>query len=68
VIDTLIKPAPVFGQTFNDAHDARRQHIRWRGEHPRQLGTQEPQALPHGDAALEEKGADLIDDAGALTD
>jgi hypothetical protein len=25
-------------------------------------------ALPHGNAALEEKGADLIDDAGTLTD
>jgi len=67
-IDTLIKPAPVFGQTFNDAHDARRQHVRRRGENARQLGTQEPQALPHGDAALEEKGSDLIDDAGTLTD
>ena len=27
---------------------------------------QEPQALPHGDAAIEEKVADLIDDARAL--
>ena len=29
---------------------------------------QEAQALPHGDAALEQKGPDLVDDGGALTD
>src|SRR5215471_13146001 len=30
--------------------------------------TQEAQALTHGNAALQQEGADLIDDAGALTD
>jgi hypothetical protein len=34
----------------------------------RQLGAQEAQPLPHRDAAFQQKGADLIGDAGALTD
>jgi hypothetical protein len=38
------------------------------GEDAWQLTAQEPQSLPHGDAALQQEGADLIDDAGALTD
>src|SRR6516165_9053058 len=29
---------------------------------------QEPQALPHHNPTLQQEGADLIDDAGALTD
>jgi hypothetical protein len=41
--------------------DARRQDAR-------QLGPQETQSLPHRDAALQQEGADLIDDAGALAD
>ncbi len=68
MIDTLIKPAPVFGHTFNDTHYARRQHIGWRRKNPRQLGAQESQTLPHRNAALQKEGADLIDDAGALAD
>src|SRR5260370_28149712 len=34
----------------------------------RQLGPQRPQALPHGDAPLQQERTDLIDDAGTLTD
>jgi AraC-like DNA-binding protein len=34
----------------------------------RQLGAQETQPLPHRDSALQHEGADLIDDARALTD
>jgi len=34
----------------------------------RQLGPQKVQPLPHRDAAFQQKGADLIDDAGALPD
>src|ERR1700687_6382563 len=34
----------------------------------RQLGPQETQPLPHRDSALQHEGADLIDDARALTD
>src|SRR5258706_1371681 len=34
----------------------------------RQLGAQEPLSLPHRNAALQQEGADLIDDAGALAD
>jgi hypothetical protein len=37
------------------------------GENARQLGPQEPQTLPHGNAALKGKCPDLIDDAGSLT-
>ena len=38
------------------------------GQDGGQLGAQELQALPHRDAALQQEGADLIDDASALTD
>ena len=34
----------------------------------RQLGAQEPLSLSHRYAALQQEGADLIDDAGALAD
>ena len=53
VIDTLIKPAPVFGQTFNDVYHAGRQHIGRCSENARQLSAQEPQALPNGNATLQ---------------
>jgi hypothetical protein len=33
-----------------------------------QLSAQEAQALPHGNATLQQEAADLIDDAGPLTD
>jgi hypothetical protein len=32
------------------------------------IGTQEPQCLPNGNATFQQKGADLVDDAGALAD
>ena len=38
----------------------------WPGS--RQLGAQEPLSLPHRNAALQQEGADLIDNAGALAD
>jgi hypothetical protein len=39
-----------------------------RGENTWQLCSQEALPLPHCDAALQQEGADLIDDAGALAD
>ena len=39
-----------------------------RVEDTRQLGPQGTQALPHGDAPLQQERTDLIDDAGTLTD
>src|SRR6185436_10001106 len=47
---------------------ARRQHIGRRGQDAWQFGTQEALSLPHRNAALQQEGADLIDDAGALAD
>src|SRR6266702_3043320 len=38
------------------------------GEDARQLGAQEAWPLPYGNAALQQEGSNLIDDAGALTD
>jgi len=37
--------------------------LAWRG--CGQLGAQEPLTLPHHDAALQQEGPDLIEDAGA---
>jgi hypothetical protein len=39
-----------------------------RRQDARQLGPQETQPLPHRDSALQHEGADLIDNARALTD
>src|SRR5262245_33631933 len=66
-LDTLIEPAPVASQALDDAHHARRQPV-GHGERPRQLATQSPPALADGNAAFEQEGADLVDDAGALGD
>src|SRR5436190_12558073 len=54
-----------------------REQIRWgvqraprdkRRQDARQLGPQETQSLPHRNTSLQQEGADLIDDAGTLTD
>src|SRR6516165_4192930 len=64
----LIEPTPVRSQVLEHPHHARRQDITGRGENARQLRAQEAQALPNGNPTLQQEGADLIDDAGALTD
>src|SRR5215472_13129419 len=56
------------GQPLNEAYRARRQHFGRCSQDARQLGTQEPKSLTLRNAALEQEGADLVDDAGALTD
>jgi len=63
--DALIEPTPVGGEVLHQMHHARRQPV-GQGERARQLGAQCPPALADGDAALEQEGADLVDDAGAL--
>src|ERR1035437_919284 len=45
-----------------------RQDFWGRGQDAWQLGAQKPLSLPHRYAALQQEGADLIDDAGALAD
>jgi len=67
-LDPFVEAAPVAGQIFDDAHHARRQDIWWRGQDARQFGAQEPLSLPHRNAALQQEGPDLIDNAGALAD
>jgi hypothetical protein len=47
---------------------ARREHIGALGQDRWQLGAQEMQSLPHRNSTLQQEGADLIDDTGALTD
>src|SRR6266516_2704232 len=53
-------------QVLDDVHHAWRQDIGGRGQDARQLGAQEALPLPYGDAALQQEGADLIDDASTL--
>src|SRR5882762_5870595 len=65
-LDAPVEPAPVSCQIFNDAHHAWRQGVRGRSENVRQLGTQEAQSLPNSNASFQQKGGDLVDDAGAL--
>jgi hypothetical protein len=39
---------------------------RGRGQDARQLGAQEALSLPNGNSAFQQKGQDLVHDAGAL--
>jgi hypothetical protein len=67
-VDALVQPAPVAGQLFDDPDHARRQNIGARAEDDRQLGAQKAQPLAHRYSALQQEGANLIGDAGALAD
>jgi hypothetical protein len=67
-LDARIEPAPVSCQVLDDAQHAGREDISARRQDAWQLGAQETQPLPHRDASLQQEGADLIDDAGTLTD
>src|SRR6266566_1095705 len=53
-------------QALDALHHAWRQDIGGRGQYARQLGAQEALPLPHGNATLQQEGADLVDDASAL--
>ena len=66
-LDALIEPAPVARQILDDVHHVWRQRIGGRGQNARQLSTQEALPLPDGNATFQQEGADLIDDASALT-
>ena len=59
--DALVEPAPVASQSLDHVHHARRQDVGARSEDLRKPGSQEAQPLAHGNAALQQKGADLID-------
>ena len=67
-LDPLVKPMPVGGELLDDAHHARRQHISALGKDDRQCRAQEAHPLAHRNAALQQEGTNLIDDAGALAD
>ncbi len=67
-LNARVQAAPVCQQVFDDAQHAGRERIGSRRKDARQLGAQETQPLPHRDSALQQEGADLIDDARALTD
>ena len=66
--DPLVEPVPVAGQVLDQVQHPWRQDVRGCGKDARQLGTQEALSLPYRNAALQQEGADLIDDAGALAD
>jgi hypothetical protein len=57
VIDPLIEPAPVIGQSLDDPYDAKRQHMV--GMARMRRGAQESKTLPNSDAALQEEGTNL---------
>ena len=65
-IDALIQVMPVLHQAFDQVHHARREHIGAVGQDVRQRLPQRSQALSHRNAALEQKGADLVDHCRAL--
>src|SRR5215472_17567590 len=55
-------------QSLDQVQHAWRQDVSAFGENAGQFGAQEAQPLPHRNAALEQEGAYLVDDAGALAD
>src|SRR4029453_14302667 len=68
ILDALIQPAPVSGKVLDDAQHARGEHVGALRQDAWQLGPQEAQPLAHRNSALQQERANLIDDAGALTD
>src|ERR1700732_1885403 len=67
VLNARVQSAPLSCTVIAVAQHARREDIGARREDTRQLGPQGTQALPHGDAPLQQERTDLIDDAGTLT-
>jgi hypothetical protein len=65
--DPLIEPAPVAGQIFGNA-DVRGDRTSGGMARMRGSSARKTYSLTHGNAALEQEGADLIDYAGALAD
>src|ERR1700683_5571585 len=63
--DAFVEMAPVRTEVLDHVDHAGRQLVRL-GENNWHLGAQRPKSLAHRDAALEQKGADLVDHAGAL--
>jgi hypothetical protein len=59
-LNSSVQPAPVLRQVGNEAHHPWREHVRVRAEDIWQRPTQGHHALPHRDAALDQKAADLM--------
>ena len=53
VVNALVRPAPIVGQSLNNPQYARRQDIRAGRKDGRQLKAQETQPLAHRDTALQ---------------
>src|ERR1700719_941113 len=66
--NALIQPSPIARQVLDDLCHVRRKVRGGSAENARQLGAQKALPVSHSETALQQKSADLIDDAGALTD
>src|SRR6476659_4241438 len=66
--DALIEPVPIVSQSLAEVQHAWRQDVCAFGKYAGQFDAQEAQHLAHRNAALQQEGANLIDDAGALAD
>src|SRR6201984_352759 len=64
----FIEPAPILSQSLDEVQHAWRQHVSAFGDNGGQLSTQEAWPLPYRHPTLQQEGAHLVDDAGALTD
>ena len=68
IVDALIEPAPVADQVLDGVQQARREHVAARGENIRQRRPQPVQTFGDGDTAVEQEGADLVDNRRTLAD
>jgi len=59
---------PVTAEVLDNPQHAGRENIAAFGQDGWQLDTQEAQSLPYRNAALQQEGADLVDDGSALAD
>src|SRR5205823_3238387 len=66
--NALVQPAPVLDQVGDEANHPWRKHASVRAQDFRQRLAQGHRALTHGDAALDEEAADLIDHTRPLAD
>jgi hypothetical protein len=63
-----VQAALVCHQVFEDAQHAGRERVGSRRQDARNSARRKTRPLPHRGSALQHEGADLIDDAPALTD
>ncbi len=66
LVEALVEMTQVATQLRDNLDHARREKLRMPAQNVRQGRAQETNALPDGNAALQEQGTDLVDDGSSM--